>query len=446
MAAEHRRCFVIMPFGQQGSKDKAHYDEVYEHVIKRALEPIGIECVRADRMGYSGEITTEVLRQLHDAELVLADLSDSKPNVFYELGYRHALRKPTIMIRDDIDDLPFNVSTRGMILYTLTVPVLDHARDEIRRRAEQALAELRLQAEPEPAEPEPDVRGRLRSLEFALDTGLETLYRLMTRSMPLHQALERNAEEQGEMLRDVLRRIDSVPRAAAELVSASTLLQKTSELGLVGIHATRLDAIEEEFFAVMQREKVGIDLVGSTIFGARGHHRVTRTMVLALLAEKAQRPGFELRMLLTHPDFISHRQDQERSTKSVDRIFISAELKDAVDWLIQTGLTHHARFYRGAPTCFMVTCRGEKMMLANPYPYQYEAYNSWTAVFRETPRSGVYDQFGEHHFEEPWSREDLAVPFSDGIVEAVERRLQEDIAKAHREMARWVPGERSGPT
>ena len=433
-----RHCFVIMPFGASGTREKSHYDQVYEHVIERALNGIGIQCTTANRMGISAEMTEEVRRQLRDSDLVVADLSDSNPNVFYELGYRHALGKPFIVVCDDTTRVPFSVRTWSMIEYSLTdVPLADEAVARIRTQARKATEDIRHMkesgGEPEPL-PEPDVRATLRRLEDTVELGFDQIYRLVARHAPLSRGLDREIRDQLALLREIRSGVEAVQQTGINLASASTLLQQTNELGMVNIYATRPEAIEEEFFDVMQREHRGIDIVGSTIFGAKGHHRVSHEVVTDLLAQKSRTPGFTLRMLLTHPDFISHRQDQERTEKNIHRIVISRELRDAVAWLDEAGLTEHVRFYRGAPTCFPVICRGERMMLANPYPYQSEAYNSWTAIFRETPKPGVYDQFGRHHFDEPYNNTELAVPFSAEIVEAVRRKLQEDLAKAQKDL------------
>lgn len=113
-------CFVIMPFGQIGSEKEQHYNIVYEHVIKRAVKQAGFNCLRADEIPNSGPIPERVKEELRNADLVLADLSDRNPNVFYELGFRHALGKPSITISDDVSTLPFNLSNYSTIqLYDL---------------------------------------------------------------------------------------------------------------------------------------------------------------------------------------------------------------------------------------------------------------------------------------------------------------------------------------
>jgi hypothetical protein len=244
----------------------------------------------------------------------------------------------------------------------------------------------------------------IHDFKASLEQGFSNVYQLVGEQVPVQQqeALRKDVVEQKSLLADISNRLDAVQQAAASVVTASRLLQQTSELGVVSIHSSRSDAIEDEFFAIMEHEEQGIDIVGSTIFGLKGRHRVTRDTILDLLKAKTQRKQFNLRLLLTHWDFISHRQDQEKTEKNVTRYVISKELKEAVDLLVASELAQFVRFYRGAPTCFTVICRGEGLMLANPYPYQREAYNSWTAVFRQTPKPGIFSAFGKAHFEEPW--------------------------------------------
>jgi len=50
--------------------------------------------IRADKISEPGIITTQIIGHIVDAELVIADLTDKNPNVFYELAIRHAIRNP----------------------------------------------------------------------------------------------------------------------------------------------------------------------------------------------------------------------------------------------------------------------------------------------------------------------------------------------------------------
>jgi hypothetical protein len=59
----------------------------------------------------------ELLTELYEADLVLAVLTGLNANVWYELGIRHALRKGTIMMIEEGQKLPFDISQYGLVLY-----------------------------------------------------------------------------------------------------------------------------------------------------------------------------------------------------------------------------------------------------------------------------------------------------------------------------------------
>jgi hypothetical protein len=83
----------------------------YQYMIKPAVEDAGLECVRADEIVHSGTIDVPMYHQLLTADVVIADLSTSNPNAFYELGVRHALRPyTTIIIAESKLIYPFDVN------------------------------------------------------------------------------------------------------------------------------------------------------------------------------------------------------------------------------------------------------------------------------------------------------------------------------------------------
>ncbi len=113
------KCFVVMPFGKKGSPKFKKFHDVYKFIVEDALQPLGYECERADEIPEIGSIPEQIKRQLRDAELVVADLSERNPNVFYEVGIRHALDLPIITLsQDDLRELPFDVSHYRTIQYT----------------------------------------------------------------------------------------------------------------------------------------------------------------------------------------------------------------------------------------------------------------------------------------------------------------------------------------
>jgi tetratricopeptide (TPR) repeat protein len=107
--------FVAMPFG---TKEKIDFNKVYSDYIKVALEGAGFEVFRADEEMRAGDIRTDMFQELLLADLVVADLSIDNPNVWYELGVRHALRaRGVITIRCRRDYMPFDVYTDRALTY-----------------------------------------------------------------------------------------------------------------------------------------------------------------------------------------------------------------------------------------------------------------------------------------------------------------------------------------
>ncbi len=109
-------CFVVMGFGKKTDFETGRtldLDMSYRNMIKPAVEAAGLNCIRADEIVHSGLIDLPMYEQLLNADVVVADLSTSNKNAFYELGVRHALRPfTTVIICEDgmKSPLPFDVN------------------------------------------------------------------------------------------------------------------------------------------------------------------------------------------------------------------------------------------------------------------------------------------------------------------------------------------------
>lgn len=144
--ALNKTCFVVSPIGSADSVERKHADLVLSSLIEPALEGLGLEVVRADRISKPGLITGQVIEHIAQAALVIADLSFANPNVYYELALRHAARRPVVQLIRTGDKLPFDVGQYRTVeidmsdIYVL-VPKLDLHRQEITRQARAALAD-----------------------------------------------------------------------------------------------------------------------------------------------------------------------------------------------------------------------------------------------------------------------------------------------------------------
>ena len=116
MASDRKTCFLLAPIGPAGSEVRRRSDNLLRHVIAPAAAEAGYAVVRADDIAVPGSITTQIIQLTLDSPLVIADLSGRNPNVLYELGIRHAARKPVIQIASDSVEIPFDIASVRTII------------------------------------------------------------------------------------------------------------------------------------------------------------------------------------------------------------------------------------------------------------------------------------------------------------------------------------------
>jgi tetratricopeptide (TPR) repeat protein len=114
--------FVAMAFGTKPGADGTliNFDHIYATLIAPALEKAGLEPFRADQERRAGEIRQDMFQELLVADLVVADLTIDNPNVWYELGVRHALRaRGIVLICGGRPPTAFDVYTDRKLRYGL---------------------------------------------------------------------------------------------------------------------------------------------------------------------------------------------------------------------------------------------------------------------------------------------------------------------------------------
>ncbi len=112
-----KKCFVIMPFSATKSCQEDEWTDIFENTIKPAVEDSGFnyECFRACLA--MGNIIIDIIDNLNKSDVVIADMTDRNPNVFYELGVRHSLRDATVLITQKMDDVPFDLRPYATLAY-----------------------------------------------------------------------------------------------------------------------------------------------------------------------------------------------------------------------------------------------------------------------------------------------------------------------------------------
>lgn len=126
------KAFVIMPFGEG-------FDEIYGLFIAGALAEAGYEVFRADDIRSHQNILKDILSGLSESTLIIADLTGSNPNVYYELGLAHALRKRVILLTQQVDELPFDLRSYRVIPYSTHFAEVAKAKSQLVTVAREAL-------------------------------------------------------------------------------------------------------------------------------------------------------------------------------------------------------------------------------------------------------------------------------------------------------------------
>lgn len=109
--------FVLMPF-------EANFDDIYKLGIQAAARETGIVAERVDEQTYSESILERIYRQIQAADFIVADMTGKNPNVFYEVGYAHALDKLVTLLTKSASDIPFDLKHHRHIVYDGSIQTL----------------------------------------------------------------------------------------------------------------------------------------------------------------------------------------------------------------------------------------------------------------------------------------------------------------------------------
>lgn len=116
--------FVLMPFDDS-------FSDIYSLGIKAAADEAGGYCERLDEQIFEERMLDRIYNQINKADVIIADLTGKNPNVFYEVGYAHALQKKVILLTKKAEDIPFDLRHHYHIVYEGKITSL---KEELTRR------------------------------------------------------------------------------------------------------------------------------------------------------------------------------------------------------------------------------------------------------------------------------------------------------------------------
>lgn len=89
------KCFVAMAFGRPET------DRLYDRAIVPTLDAVNLQAVRVDRVEHNGDIDDRIIQELKECRLAIADLTFTRPSVYFEAGYAQRVVPVIYTVRKD---------------------------------------------------------------------------------------------------------------------------------------------------------------------------------------------------------------------------------------------------------------------------------------------------------------------------------------------------------
>ena len=126
------KAFIVMQFSSP-------YNEVYRDAIQPLVAEIGFDPLRVDEVSAPRIIINDIKNQIAEASIVIAEITEANPNVYYEVGMAHAIDKPTVLLAQRGTKLPFDVGPHRCIFYENTIPGRARLQEALKRSLESLL-------------------------------------------------------------------------------------------------------------------------------------------------------------------------------------------------------------------------------------------------------------------------------------------------------------------
>jgi hypothetical protein len=131
-------CFIISPIGKENTDTRRRADRVLQYIVNPVLKELGYKPIRGDQIYQTGSINRQVIRHIKTAPLVIADLTESNPNVYYELAIRHTLRRPVVHLIQEPDEPLFDIADIRVVKFNFEVDRVKRAKTELKAHMKDA--------------------------------------------------------------------------------------------------------------------------------------------------------------------------------------------------------------------------------------------------------------------------------------------------------------------
>jgi len=223
MESNEKSCFIIAPIGEAESDTRKRSDQVLRHIIRPATQECGYKAVRADEIDKPGIITSQVIQRVVNDSLVIADLTETNPNVFYELAVRHAVKKPLVQIIQKGERIPFDVAG------TRTIHFDHHNLDSVESAKNEIIDQINaLEKDPSDIETPISVSLDLQNLRQSENPDDRSLADLVSVISGLRNGINK-LDESVSFSNDFLEHLESLPEKIAKEISSNPKLGRSKK-------------------------------------------------------------------------------------------------------------------------------------------------------------------------------------------------------------------------
>ena len=145
LMVDKKTCFIISTIGEEGTPERKLADDKYDLGFKPILDELNYDITKADKIGTPGSISYDIVHRIMTSTLVIADVSDLNPNVFYELAIRNAIKKPVIVIKGVSQKMPFDIYDKRAISVDMKeARVWTNAKNQLKNQVEESEKDIEL--------------------------------------------------------------------------------------------------------------------------------------------------------------------------------------------------------------------------------------------------------------------------------------------------------------
>ncbi len=253
---ERKKCFVISPIGGSDSETRIAADFFLEDIVKAALGA-DFEVARADDYSKAGNITSQVIQAIANADLIVADLSGRNANVYYELGVAHSYKKhvvPMISVDEPLP-IPFDNYTERTIPYSLRTV---HTRSKARADLEAAVRATVGEAVSNPV----TTALGLAKAAASGDNPAQLIGVLADRLIALTERMDR----QDRQLRAIIRVVEPGTNALREAILGQMIAERSNKVRNALAHGRGGDFLTDQFTReVLLNDPPGGDAASSPV-------------------------------------------------------------------------------------------------------------------------------------------------------------------------------------